>query len=45
MEVLGPSLIREELRALKECGYENSVASVVAKILLRDDSKPKPVKN
>lgn len=31
----GPTLIRTELEALRDSGYENSVASVVAKILLR----------
>lgn len=35
-EFLGPSDIREELRKLRDVGYENDVATVVAKILLRD---------
>jgi hypothetical protein len=32
---LGPKTIQTELAALCNCGYENSVATVVAKILLR----------
>jgi hypothetical protein len=32
----GPGYIRDELRALKESGYENSVAAVVTKLLLRE---------
>jgi hypothetical protein len=32
----GPSFIREELRTLRDTGYENSVAAVVAKVLLRE---------
>jgi hypothetical protein len=38
----GPSVLRKELQALRDSGYENSVATVVAKILLRGslDSQP-----
>ena len=32
---LGPTEIRNELRALRHSGYENTVAAVVAKLLLR----------
>jgi hypothetical protein len=32
----GPAFIREELRTLSDTGYENSVAAVVAKVLLRE---------
>jgi hypothetical protein len=32
----GPGFIRAELKALRETGYENSVAAVVAKLLLRE---------
>jgi hypothetical protein len=32
----GPSYIREELMKLKDSGYENNVATVVAKLLLRN---------
>jgi hypothetical protein len=35
MELWTPTVIREELIALKDSKYENSVAAVVAKILLR----------
>jgi hypothetical protein len=31
----GPSFIRSELEALRDSGYENTVAAVVAKLLLR----------
>ena len=31
----GPSYIRAELVALRDCGYENGVAAMVAKLLLR----------
>ena len=34
-DFFGPSAIRAELEALRDIGYENSVAAVVAKILLR----------
>jgi len=34
--LMGPELIREELRALRDSGYENSVAAVVTKLLLRE---------
>lgn len=34
--LLGPELIRSELRTLQAAGYENSVAAVVTKLLLRD---------
>ena len=43
--LLGPELIREELRMLRDSGYENSVAAVVTKLLLRDGKRtnaPKP---
>jgi hypothetical protein len=30
-----PDWIREQLAALAQCGYENSVAAVTAKVLLR----------
>jgi hypothetical protein len=33
--LLGPDAISQELRALRNVGYENSVAAVVAKLLLR----------
>lgn len=34
--LLGPDQIREELAALRDIGYENSVSAVVTKILLRN---------
>jgi len=34
--LMGPELIREELRALRDSGYENSVAAIVTKLLLRE---------
>jgi hypothetical protein len=34
-ELMGPAEIRGELEALRDSGYENSVAAVVAKLLLR----------
>lgn len=34
--LMGPSYIREQLKTLRDSGYENSVAAVVAKLLLRD---------
>jgi len=34
----GPELIRDELKALRDVGYENSVAAIVAKLLLRGQS-------
>jgi hypothetical protein len=37
--LLGPSVIRTKLSALREGGYEDSVASVVAKLLLRSETK------
>lgn len=40
----GPSLIRRELEALRESGYEDSMASVVAKLLLRK-SRPNAPSN
>lgn len=36
----GPSYIRNELATLRDSGYENSVASVVAKLLLRGETGP-----
>jgi hypothetical protein len=35
---MGPTQIRTELRALRECGYENTIAAIVAKLLLRNGS-------
>lgn len=37
----GPEFIRGELKALRDTGYENSVAAIVAKLLLRDGKAPK----
>lgn len=34
--LLGPAYIRTELSKLKDAGYENSVAAVVTKLLLRE---------
>jgi hypothetical protein len=34
--LVGPDSIRSELRALRDAGYENSVAAIVTKLLLRD---------
>jgi len=39
--LLGPEQIRPELLALQDAGYENSVAAVVAKLLLREPRRPK----
>ncbi|SRR6266566_4475230 len=39
-ELWGPQRIREELCALRDTGYENTVAAVVTKILLRDGRSP-----
>ena len=39
--LIGPAEIRGELEALRDCGYENSVAAVVTKLLLRP-GKPSP---
>ncbi len=39
--LIGPDEIRSELEALRETGYENSIASVVAKLLLRGGAKGK----
>ena len=36
MILLGPDYIRQELKHLRDSGYENSVAAVVTKLLLRD---------
>ena len=36
----GPTAICRELRALRDSDYENSVASVVAKLLLRQSATP-----
>jgi hypothetical protein len=36
--LLGPAYIRGELAKLKDAGYENSVAAVVTKLLLRERS-------
>ena len=43
--LLGPEEIRESLRTLRDSGYENSVAAVVTKLVLRDGKRvksPKP---
>lgn len=37
--LLGPEVIRAELKKLRDIGYENSVAAVVAKLLLRDGKR------
>ncbi len=37
--LMGPAAIRDELRALRDTGYENSVAAVVTKLLLRRPAK------
>ena len=34
-DLIGPEEIRRELQALRDCGYENTVAAVVTKLLLR----------
>jgi Holliday junction resolvase len=34
--LFGPDYIRQELKKLRESGYENSVAAVVTKLLMRD---------
>lgn len=39
--LFGPDEIRAELQALRDSGYENSVAAVVAKIILRSGTRPK----
>lgn len=41
--LLGPEYIRQELKKLRDSGYENSVAAVVTKLLLRD-GKQVPIK-
>ena len=41
--LLGPEYIRQELNHLRDSGYENSVAAVVTKLLLRD-GKPARIK-
>ncbi len=35
----GPEYIRRELKGLRDSGYEDTVAAVVAKLLLRDDKR------
>jgi len=40
--LFGPAYIRQELKKLRDSGYENSVAAVVTKILMRD-GKPASV--
>jgi hypothetical protein len=35
-----PSFIRAQLQDLREAGYENDVATVVAKLLLREPARP-----
>ena len=40
-ELWGPGRIRDELRSLRDTGYENSVAAVVAKVLLREGKHPR----
>jgi hypothetical protein len=42
--LFGPEIIREELRTLRDARYENSVAAVVTKLLLRDGRSGKPHK-
>lgn len=42
-KLIGPDEIRKELAALADTGYENSVASVVAKLLLRRTKGKKAV--
>lgn len=37
--LLGPNAIREELESLRNSSYENSIAAIVAKMLLRGPSK------
>lgn len=37
--LLGPDYIRDELRKMRDCGYENSVAAVVTKILTRESKR------
>lgn len=37
--LFGPDAIRAELQGLKDLGYENSVAAIVAKLLLRGESR------
>ena len=37
----GPELIRSELRTLRDAGYENSVAAIVTKLLLRKTKRVK----
>jgi hypothetical protein len=39
----GPEYIRTELKKLRDAGYENNVAAVVAKMLLRGGESPPPV--
>ena len=41
--LLGPEYIRTELRKLRDSGYENNVAAVVAKMLLRGGEPTPPV--
>jgi hypothetical protein len=38
-----PSMIRKELEALRHVGFENSIASVVTKLLLSNSASKKPV--
>lgn len=40
--LLGPECIRQELKKLRDVGYENSVAAVVTKLIMREG---KPVRN
>lgn len=37
--LFGPARIREELGALQDIGYENTVAAVVTKLLMRNSAK------
>jgi len=37
--LLGPDYIRSELKTFRDSGYENSVAAVVTKLLLRDGKR------
>jgi hypothetical protein len=40
--LMAPEFIKADLRKLRDSGYENSVAAVVAKLLLREGKRPKP---
>jgi hypothetical protein len=38
---MGPEEIRDALKTLRDSGYENNVAAVVAKLLLREGKRVK----